>query len=141
MATRKVNLALIAYFGVGADDKPVSSFGQLGEEVEVHESDLARFDELNDQHGTEPEAHVFVPQPDPLDHGAGGPVGDFERPERDADVDADINGGEDGQLEEPSKRDSLGDWQAYAEQEGVATEHEDGTPKTKKELVSELTED
>lgn len=135
---RTVNLAMALY----QNAKSQTLYGFRGDEVEVHEDDLERFDELNGvstshvnegphpERDLDPTANTTPAGPNPLDHGAGGPVGDFERPERDEDTDAD------DLIEEPAKSDPVADWRAYAQQEGI----EDWDTKSKRDLIAELTE-
>jgi hypothetical protein len=115
---RKVKLALIAFTpakGVG------TAFGLRGEEVEVHDDDLERFDDLNNQY----------------DEGAESSVPDQVEEELDAQGPNPTDKGE-GLLSRPGRHGRLGEWQAYAEQEGVDTEDEDGNVKTKAQLIAEL---
>lgn len=135
MAKRKVNIAIIAY--QGAKSKAVDLYGFREEEIDVHEDDLERFDALNGVTPMTEAEHLNASGPagpDPLDHGT-----DQGSPAVEVDEPAFVSNS--GDLPEPTRSARLAEWQDYAEQEGVDLEHEDGTAKTKKELIAELTGD
>jgi hypothetical protein len=154
MAERTVNIAGITYRSAqnapnaeGEEKVPVWPFAMRGEVVDVHESDLVRFDSLNDIRGAATVTAAFrgavaannPPGPQPLDHGAGA-IEDPQEAEEITDL-----------VEEdrvrnqiparPRNRASLAEWQDYAEAVGVELQDEDGNFKTKAELIEEADEE
>lgn len=120
MADRKINLAIVHY--LAEDGK--SYYGFNGDVVKVNDSDVDRFDALNEQHGTS--GRVV---PDDEDHPE--PFLDIHSSGAGPDP---LDSGEENLLKEPAKNAPVAAWRAYAEQEGV----EDFATLTKAELIAEF---
>lgn len=142
MAKRTVKLASIMYRGPEQPDAPLGLLvqGITGEEVDVNDRDVDRFDALNDEYdGVEAEvpdvstAFTEVVEND----NTGGPTptqsarpGTPGTPEAPIDVEGD-------EPVRPRNKALLEEWQAYAEDVGVELQNEDGTDKTKAQLIEE----
>jgi len=153
MAERTVQLAGITYRAaedaviLSSDGKPVGvpvhEFAQMGEEVDVHEADLKRFDRLNEVTGPatprvalqEEVARNSPAGPGPLSRGAGAvEAEDFDE----EDVESDVAAREEAtEPKRPRNKANLAEWQDYAEAIGVEVQDEDGNFKTKATLIDE----
>lgn len=154
MVQRTVQLAGITYRSaedapnlMGGQPLPVMEWAQMGDEVDVHESYVDRFDRLNEQYVSGPAsvraafreevARNQPAGPQPTDHGAGA----VEDPE-----DEDIQIAEQRHLDSqeptrPRRKANLSEWQDYAEALGIEIQDDDGNFKTKAALIDETADE
>lgn len=113
MAERKVKIGGATFRRAdGPDDSPLWGFALMGETVDVHKDDVARFDRLNAP--AQPTAHLADPVPEPP-----------AQPEPEGD-----------EPEEPAGNASLETWQEFARARGASEDDIEG--KSRNDLRDEF---